>query len=169
MEIKKNSYVSLNYTLKDEEGHLISSSEPHGPIEYIHGTGTLLPVLEKALEGKNVGDSLQVTVSPVDGYGERKDELVHVVPRDQFDKNDKIEVGMQFEAETPSGVINLTVIDVDDNNITVDANHPLAGVTLNFDVSVVECRAATKEEITSATKQHGGSSCSGSCGGGCSC
>jgi FKBP-type peptidyl-prolyl cis-trans isomerase SlyD len=169
VEIKKNSFVSLNYTLKDDEGHLISSSEPNGPIDYIHGTGTLLPVLERSLEGKKIGESVQVTISPEDGYGERKDELVHVVPREQFDANDKIEPGMQFQAETPSGIINLTVVDVDDKNITVDANHPLAGITLNFDVSIVECREATKEEIKSATKQQGGSCSSGSCGGGCSC
>lgn len=167
--ITKNSYVVFNYTLTDDQNKVLSSSEPHGPLDYIHGTGTLIPGLEKAMEGKKVGDSFNVTVAPEEGYGKRREELVHVLPKEQFGFEGKIEVGMQFQADTPSGVINLTVTNVTDKDVSVDANHPFAGMNLNFKVSIVECRPATKEEIESLTAA---ASCShsscgeGSCGDG---
>lgn len=177
--IKKDSYVVFNYTLKDDEGRVLSSSEPHGPLDYIHGTGALIPGLEKVMEGKKVGEAFSVSVKPEDGYGKRKEELVHVLPREQFGFDGKVETGMQFQADTPSGVINLTVINVTDKEVTVDANHPFAGVNLNFDVSIVECRPATKEELKTCAEEkssccddhgkHGGGCGSGGCGGGCNC
>ena len=172
--IKKNSYVVFNYTLKDDQGHVLSSSEPHGPIDYIHGTGTLIPGLEKMMEGKKVGEAFTVSVTPEEGYGQRREDLVHVLPKEQFGFEGKIEIGMQFQADTPSGVINLTVTKVTDTEVTVDANHPFSGMNLNFSVSIVECREATKEEISaSCDHSHGGcesGSCdSGSCGSGGGC
>ena len=171
--ITKNSYVVFNYTLTDDQGRVLSSSEPHGPLDYIHGTGTLIPGLEKNMEGKKVGDAFNITVTPEEGYGKRREELVHVLPKEQFGFDGKIEVGMQFQADTPSGVVNLTVVSATDTDVTVDANHPFAGMNLNFKVSIVECRPATKEEmeaLTAATCGHsscGDGSCGdGSCGGG---
>jgi len=146
--IAKNSYVVFNYTLTNDEGKVLSSSEPHGPINYVHGMGMLVPGLEKAMEGKNIGEGFNVKLNPEEGYGVRRDDLVHILPRDNFDFSGKIETGMQFQADTPSGrVLNLTVTSVTDNSITVDANHPFAGMNLNFKVSIVECRQATDEEL----------------------
>ncbi len=162
--ITKNSYVVFNYTLTDDQGKVLSSSEPHGPLDYIHGTGSLIPGLERTMEGKKVGDAFNVTIKPEDGYGQRRDDLVHVLPREQFGFEGKIEVGMQFQADTPSGTVNLTVTKVTDNDVTVDANHPFSGMNLNFKVSIVECRAATDEEL--AGLNH--SSCSDTNCGGCS-
>ena len=170
--ITKNSYVVFNYTLTDDQGRVLSSSEPHGPLDYIHGTGTLIPGLEKNMEGKKVGEAFNVAIAPEEGYGKRREELVHVLPKEQFGFEGKIEVGMQFQADTPSGVINLTVVNVTDKDVTVDANHPFAGMNLNFKVSIVECRPATKEELdalTAASCDHsscGDGNCGdGSCGG----
>ncbi len=173
MEIKKNSYVSLNYTITDNNGKVLDSSEPEGPIDYIHGANMLIPGLEKALEGKKQGDSLKVKVEPKDAYGERKEELIYVLPKEQVGcGDDDIKVGMQFEADTPKGTVNLTVTKVNETTVTLDANHPFAGKTLNFAVSIVEARDATAEELKCATSSHEGgcghgSSCGGGCGGGC--
>ena len=145
--ITKNSRVVFNYTLTDDQGRVLSSSEPHGPLDYIHGTGTLIPGLEKNMEGKKVGDAFDTVVHPEEGYGKRREELVHVLPKEQFGFEGKIEVGMQFQADTPSGVVNLTVVNVTDKDVTVDANHPFAGMNLNFKVSIVECRPATQDEL----------------------
>lgn len=165
--ITKNSYVVFNYTLTDDQGRVLSSSEPHGPLDYIHGTGMLIPGLERALEGKKVGDAMNVTIKPEDGYGNRRDDLVHVLPREQFGFEGKIEVGMQFQADTPSGAVNLTVTKVTDTDVTVDANHPFSGMNLNFKVSIVECRPATKEELDGlkVTSTCNDTNCGG-CGGG---
>lgn len=166
MEIKKNSYVSLNYTITDDKGKVLDSSEPDGPIDYIHGANMLIPGLERVLEGKKQGESLTVRVEPKDAYGDRKEELVYVLPKDQVCKDEDIKVGMHFEADTPSGVVNLVVTNINDTTVTLDANHPYAGKTLNFAVSVVECRAATADELKCVTHSH---NASGSCGHGGSC
>jgi len=176
MDIKKNTYVSFNYTITDDQGKVLDSSEPEGPIDYIHGAGMLIPGLEKALEGKKQGDAVKVTVSPKDAYGERKEELVYVLPKEQLGVDENIKAGMQFEADTPAGTVNLTVTGVNETTVTLDANHPFAGKNLNFAVSIVECRSATEDELKAASHQHsagcghgGGSSCGsgGSCGSGC--
>jgi FKBP-type peptidyl-prolyl cis-trans isomerase SlyD len=164
--ITKNSYVVFNYTLTDDQGRVLSSSEPHGPLDYIHGTGTLIPGLERTMEGKKVGESFNVTVKPEEGYGNRREDLVHVLPREQFGFEGNIEVGMQFQADTPSGAINLTVTNVTDKEVTVDANHPFSGINLNFKVSIVECRPATKEELEGLSNHACNDTNCGGCGGG---
>jgi FKBP-type peptidyl-prolyl cis-trans isomerase SlyD len=166
MEIKKNCYVSLNYTIMDNDGKVLDSSEPDGPIDYIHGSGMLIPGLEKALEGKKQGEALKVKVEPKDAYGERKEDLIYVLPKEQLGEESEIKVGMQFEADTPGGTVNLVVTEVKPETVTLDANHPFAGKTLNFAVSVVECRGATEDELKCVTHnkpESGG--CGGSCGG----
>lgn len=147
MQISANKVVSIDYTLTNSEGAVIDSSEGRGPLAYLQGHGNIIPGLENALEGKSVGDSLNVTIEPKDGYGERDDTLTQAVPRQMFENADEIQVGMQFQTMTEQGPHIVTVISVDDENVTVDANHPLAGETLNFDVSVVEIREATAEEL----------------------
>lgn len=146
MQISKHKVVTMDYTLTDEKGNTIDTSDGREPLAYIHGVGGIIPGLEAALEGRNPGEQLQVKVAPEDGYGDRDESLLQVVPRDRFDVED-VNVGMQFHAQSEGGVSVVTVVAVTDEEVTVDANHPLAGVTLNFDVEVKEVRDATEEEL----------------------
>lgn len=148
MKIQNNSAVSFHYTLTDDDGIRIDSSEGQEPLGYLHGGGNIIPGLEKALEGKTTGDSLTVAVKAAEGYGEVQKELIQEVPREAFQGIDTIEVGMQFEAQTgQGGTVPVTVIDVTNDLVTVDGNHPLAGKNLNFDVSIEDVREATEEEL----------------------
>lgn len=147
MNITKNTVVTINYTLKDNDGKTIDASDEGDPLVYLHGAGHLLPALESQLEGKCAGDSIQVTLAPEDGYGVRDDRLTQVVPKSQFQDDAELEVGVQFQVDTENGPMVLTVTDVQKDDVVVDANHPLAGVTLNFEVQVVETRSATAEEL----------------------
>jgi FKBP-type peptidyl-prolyl cis-trans isomerase SlyD len=147
MQISANKVVSIDYTLTGSDGAVIDSSEGRGPLAYLQGHNNIIPGLEDALEGKTVGDSMNVVVEPKDGYGERDDNLTHSVPKTMFEEAGEIEVGMQFQTMTEQGPHIVTVIGMDDENVTVDGNHPLAGQTLNFDVSVVEVRDASPEEL----------------------
>jgi len=148
MKIQNNSAVSFHYTLTDDDGIRIDSSEGQEPLGYLHGAGNIIPGLEKALEGKTTGDSLTVAVTAAEGYGEVQKELIQEVPKEAFQGIDTIEVGMQFEAQTgQGGTVPVTVIDVTDDLVTVDGNHPLAGKNLNFDVSIEDVREATEEQL----------------------
>ena len=140
--------VSIHYTLTDNSGEIIDSSEGADPLAYLHGAGNLIPGLEQALVGKTAGASLQATVSPEDGYGEIQPELIETVPKEAFEGVDSIEPGMAFEAQGSDGQARRIVVkDVSDDGIIIDGNHPLAGVELNFDVQVVDIREASEEEI----------------------
>ncbi len=147
MKISKQKVVSFDYTLTDKAGEVIDSSDGREPLAYIHGSGFLIPGLEVEMEGKQAGDAFKVTVQPADAYGVRDDSLVKEVERDMFGGVDKLEAGMQFEAETDDGIEVVTVTAVSDDTVTVDGNHPLADVTLNFDIKVVEVREPTAEEL----------------------
>lgn len=147
MQIAKNSVVTLDYVLTDDSGETIDSSKSGGPLSYIHGTGSIVKGLEAALEGKGRGDRVQVVVEPAEGFGERDEELVHVAERSQFDADADIEVGQQVGSNGPSGEQVFTVIEVDEDEVTLDGNHPLAGVTLHFDVTVIDVRDASLEEL----------------------
>lgn len=147
MQIANDVVVSIEYTLTDDQGTVIDSSVGGEPLTYLHGAGNIIPGLEGALEGKKVGDSFKVSVTPAEGYGEKDDGLLQVVPRGMFQGVDQMEVGMQFHAQTDHGMQVITVAGVEGDNVTVDGNHPLAGQNLNFDVKVVDVRAATGEEL----------------------
>jgi FKBP-type peptidyl-prolyl cis-trans isomerase SlyD len=147
MQIEKNIVATIEYELKDDEGEVIDSSKGGDPLTYLHGVGNLIPGLESELEGKGLGDAFKVRIKPEDGYGERLDEMVQEVPRSQFPDDADIEAGMQFQAQTPSGGHVVTVIEAEGDTVKLDANHPLAGVHLNFDVTISEVRAATPEEL----------------------
>ena len=147
MQIAKDLVACIEYTLTDDAGTVIDSSVGGEPLAYLHGAGNIIPGLEDALEGKKVGDSFKVSIAPADGYGEKNEGLMQVVPKEMFQGVDTIEVGMQFHAQTDHGMQAITVVAVDGSNITVDGNHPLAGQNLNFDVKVVEVRAASAEEL----------------------
>lgn len=147
MQIADNTVVTIDYTLKDDNGNILDSSSD-GNFAYLHGANNIIPGLENALNGKSTGDEVAVKVSPEEGYGERNDTMIQAVPRDMFDSEQEIQVGMQFHAQSPDGnMIVVTVTDVAKDEITVDGNHPLAGVNLNFGVKVVDVRQATEEEI----------------------
>lgn len=148
MLIARNKVVRFDYTLTDDSSNVIDSSSGGEPLVYLHGASNIIPGLESALEGKQSGESLNVRVAPAEAYGERDDRLVQMVPRDMFEDNQEIEVGMQFHSGDPEGNVTVvTVVNVTDESVTVDANHPLAGVPLNFAVTIVEVRDATPEEL----------------------
>lgn len=147
MNVEKNKVASIDYTLKSDEGQVLDSSEGREPLAYLHGNGNLIPGLEEALEGKKEGDSVEVTVPPEKGYGIRNDSLIEKVNRSVFQGVDKIEKGMQFQAKTHEGTQVFTVIDIEGDEVTIDGNHPLAGASLNFAVTVKSVRDATEEEI----------------------
>ncbi|MBB3242992.1 FKBP-type peptidyl-prolyl cis-trans isomerase SlyD [Pseudomonas sp. Tn43] len=148
MLIAANKAVSIDYTLTDDAGKVIDSSAGGAPLVYLHGAGNIIPGLEKALEGKAVGDELKVAVEPEDAYGEYSAELVSTLDRKNFEGVDELEVGMQFHASAPDGQMQIvTIRDLDGNDVTVDGNHPLAGQRLNFQVKIVDIRDASQEEI----------------------
>ena len=147
MQITKHQVVSIHYTLKDDEGNLVDSSEGSDPLVYLHGERNIISGLEAALEGKAVGDDVKVRVAPADGYGERDDSRQQKVPVEMFG-GQEVNAGAQFHAEDEEGGgITVTVVAVEDDGVVIDANHPLAGVHLNFEVNVVDIRAASEEEI----------------------
>ena len=146
MPIEARKVVSIDYTLTDDGGKVLDSSRGRAPLSYLHGAGNIVPGLEKALEGKNEGDAIEVSVPPSEGYGVRSEALVqNVAIRKLPDK--KAQVGMQLRAQTEHGMRILTVTAVRGDYATVDANHPLADKTLNFKVTVVSVRDATEEEL----------------------
>lgn len=146
MQISDNTVVSIHYTLKSDAGDILDSSENAGPLTYLHGAGNIIPGLESALTGHEQGEKLNVTVEPDQAYGVHRDDLVQKVTRDKFPVDD-LQPGMRFKAETAQGTQILTVTEVQAEDVTVDANHPLAGETLHFDVEVVDTRKATAEEV----------------------
>ncbi|MBE0510512.1 MAG: peptidylprolyl isomerase [Chromatiales bacterium] len=147
MQISANKAVSIDYTLTNNQGEVIDTSSGREPLAYLQGHGNIIPGLESALEGKTSGDNVKVTVAPADGYGERDDALTQAVPRQMFENADEIQIGMQFQTMSEHGPHVVTVIGMDADNVTVDANHPLAGEILNFDVTIVEVRDASQEEL----------------------
>lgn len=147
MQVATHKVVIIDYTLTDDQGNVIDSSKGGEPMAYIQGMNNIIPGLENALAGKQAGDSLQVSVAPDEGYGERNDAMQQEVPREMFDGADEIQVGMQFHASNGDDMHVVTVVGVTDTHITVDGNHPLAGQTLNFDVTIVDVRDASAEEM----------------------
>jgi FKBP-type peptidyl-prolyl cis-trans isomerase SlyD len=148
MQIAQDKVVLIHYTLTNDGGKVLDSSSGGDPLAYLHGQGNIIPGLEKALEGKQAGDKLNVRVEPAEGYGVRDDSLVQQVPRRAFGSVSKVEPGMQFHAQSAQGQMRVvTVTHVKGDMVTVDANHPLAGEVLVFDVEVAEVRDATGEEL----------------------
>lgn len=147
MEITADRVVTIHYTLKDDGGAVIDSSSGGEPLAYIQGHGNLVSGLEKALEGKEGGAKLNVSVAPADGYGTRDESLVQQVPKRSLQGAGNIKKGMQFQARTEDGMRLFTVTAVIGDMVSLDGNHPLADQTLHFDVEVVGVREATTEEL----------------------
>jgi FKBP-type peptidyl-prolyl cis-trans isomerase SlyD len=147
MQIADNMAVSIHYTLTNDDGEVLDSSIDDEALVYLHGGGNIISGLEKALHGKVAGDKLNVRIPPEDAYGELMEEMIQVISRDMFEGIDNVEVGMQFHADVSSGSGVVTVVNIEDDDITIDGNHPLAGIALTFDVEVIDVRAATEEEV----------------------
>lgn len=147
MQIAKNTVVAIDYRLTDDDGQVLDSSEGREPLSYLHGAGAIIPGLERELDGKHAGDQLKIAVAARDGYGERNEALQQDVPREQFDGIENLELGMQFRVDSNIGPKVITVVRIADEVVTIDGNHPLAGVNLNFAVTVREVREATEEEL----------------------
>ncbi|OPZ71818.1 MAG: FKBP-type peptidyl-prolyl cis-trans isomerase SlyD [Verrucomicrobia bacterium ADurb.Bin474] len=163
MKIAQDTAVTIDYTLRNDDGDILDQSTGGTPLVYLHGHGNIIPGLEAALAGHSAGDSCSVRIDPEQAYGLADQALIQVVPRDRFQGVDALEVGMQFRAQTSQGPITITVTSIEGNEVTVDGNHPLAGVFLNFDVIVREVREATSEEIDHG-HIHSGSCCGGNHG-----
>lgn len=153
----------MEYALRDDEGSLIDQSLPDQPLVYLHGHRNIIPGLEAALAGKQVGDTIEVRIEPREAYGEMNPALEQVVPRERFQGVTDIQVGMQFQASTDQGPVSVRVVKVDEESVTVDGNHPLAGKHLNFNVTIRDVRAGTEEEIAHGHIHQSGGCC---CGGG---
>ncbi len=146
--IGKNSVVSVNYTLTDDAGKVLDSSDGSKPMVYLHGAGNIIPGLENALAGKGKGDTLKVRIEPADAYGEVIPDRIKNIERAAFEGVESVEPGMVFEAKAPDGTTQqIMVVKVDGDTVTIDTNHPLAGIPLNFDISVLSVREATKQEL----------------------
>ena len=147
--IENDKVVSMHYTLKDDEGNVIDSSDGQDPLTYLHGASNIIPGLESALTGKSLGDKLEVRVEPKDAYGEPTPELVQTVELKMFEGVEEVEPGMVFQVQAGENQPpqRIMVRSVEGEEVVVDGNHPLAGVTLNFAVDITEIRAASETEI----------------------
>jgi FKBP-type peptidyl-prolyl cis-trans isomerase SlyD len=146
MQVAQDAVVSIHYTLTDDKGEKLDSSDGT-PLAYLHGNGNLIPGLERELEGKSAGDKLSVKIAAADAYGEYDKSLVQRVPRRALKGVGNVRVGMQLHTQSADGVRAVTVTNIVGDMVTLDANHPLAGQNLNFDVEIAEVRAATEEEL----------------------
>ena len=144
--ITRNKIVSMNYTLTDNAGKVLDASEGE-PLEYLQGHQNIIPGLEVALEGLKPGDRKQVTVQPAEGYGQHNPELIFALPLGQFGGQPP-EVGMLVQLQSPEGEMMATIKQIEADQVTLDANHPLAGQVLNFDVEIVQVRDASEEELS---------------------
>ncbi len=147
MDISADRVVTIHYTLKDDSGKVLDSSSGGEPLVYIQGHGNLVSGLEKALEGRQGGDSMKVSVPPAEGYGVRDETLIQRVPRRGLQSAGEVRKGMQFQGRTDGGMRMFTVTAVTGDMVTLDGNHPLADKTLHFDTQVVDVREATAEEM----------------------
>ena len=147
MNISNDKVVSMHYTLKNDAGEVIDSSVGGDPLAYLHGHGNIIPGLESALNGKAIGDVLDVRVKPEEGYGVRNDDLLQTVDRKIFGNVPDLQVGMQFQARSQEGTTIVRIVEINGDEVTVDGNHPLAGEPLNFHVEVTAIRDANAEEL----------------------
>lgn len=147
MVIRDNTVVSFHYRLTNDAGELLDASAEGNPLTYLHGAGNIIHGLESQLAGKSAGDELTVTVQPEDGYGVHRADLMQDVPRSAFPEPDKLEVGMQFSAQSDRGTLPVVITHVTEDAVTVDGNHPLAGQVLHFAVNISDVRDASPEEL----------------------
>ena len=160
MKVAENMFVSMDYTLT-VEGEVVDKSEPGDPLGFVSGMGKIISGLDNAIQGKAVGDKVDVVVAPEDGYGEVEEALMQEIPKEHFPEGLALEPDMVFQAETPHGVTSFRIAEVADDHVVADLNHPLAGKTLSFSVTILEVREATPDELR--TDDCGSHECTG-CG-----
>jgi len=139
MQVEKNRVVAIDYTLKDESGRIIDTSEDREPLSYIQGIGNLIPGVESALEGKSLGERVEGTVAPESGCGIRDDSLVLSIERSHFSQVEDLEEGLRFRMDTPDGPAVFTVVKVEESGVLVDG--------LNFDIMIKSIREASAQEL----------------------
>ncbi len=161
MKITNDLVVSIHFGVAEVDGNALDSTENGAPLDFIQGAGYLVPGLEAELAGKEVGDKFDVTLEAKDAYGEFQEALVQEVPRNLFEGVDTIEVGMSFQADTDQGPRTVEVTAVTDEMVSIDANHPLAGMALQFVGEVVAVREATQEELAHGHIHQAGGCCGG--------
>ncbi len=159
MKVEKNKVVSMHYTLRDKGGKVVDQSESDGPLSFIQGIGNIIPGLERALEGKSIGDKFKITINPEDGYGDLNLELIGKVPRSNFDASEELELGLVFEVTNDQGTYLARVVELDDTHVVLDANHPMAGQILYFEIEVVAIRDASLTELSHGHIHPNGESC----------
>lgn len=173
MKVAKDHAVQFDYEVRNSRSELLDSSADGAPMAYVHGYASIIPGLEKMLEGKGLGEEFSVIVPPVEAYGLRDERRMGQVDRSIFPAGAEIKPGMRFRATSEHGTDSVVVVSVDGDKVTVDANHPLAGETLNFKVTIRDIRPATAEEIAHGhvhhEHAHGDDGCCGGNGGGCGC
>ena len=147
MHVAANKVVTFDFTVTDENGRVIENSKETGAMSYIHGDGRIAPGLERALEGRTVGDYFSVYLTPSNGFGEYDQSLVHTYTREELTELGELQIGMQVQASDENGKRILTITKIEDDRVILDENHPLAGRTVNFDVTIVGVRNATEEEL----------------------
>ena len=149
MKVSKDKVVLMHYTLKNDKGEVIDSSDGKEPLAFLQGHGNIIPGLENALDGCKSGDKKEVSVEPEEGYGLKMDDAIQEIPSSALQGIDEVTVGMQLQSQDQDGnPFVVSVIKIEDDKITVDANHPLAGETLHFSVSIEEVRDAQEEELS---------------------
>ena len=149
MKVGKDKVVLMHYTLKNDAGDVIDSSDGADPLPFLQGHGNIIPGLESALEGFKVGDKLDVSIEPEEGYGLRMQDAIQEIPNSALQSVDEVKVGMQLQSQDKDGnAFLVSVTKIEDDKITVDGNHPLAGQTLHFSVSIESIRKAEAEELS---------------------
>jgi len=144
---EKPDVFTVHYVLKNKIGELVDTSEGSEPLHFVYGCPDIIKGIQEAVKGRNVGDCLEVTVPPSMAYGEHREDLVRKVPRTLFEGVEDLQVGMKFQTNTGDQAQIVQVVGIDGNLVRVDANHPLAGFTLYFDLEIVGRRPATEDEI----------------------
>ena len=143
MHVAANKVVTFDFTVMDDNGNLIESSSDTGAMCYLHGDGRIAPGLERALEGRSVGDSFSVLLTPSHGFGERDDSLVHTFTKRELAGLGELKTGMQVQASDEAGKRTLTITKIEGDRVILDENHPLAGKIVNFDITITDVRNAT--------------------------
>ena len=155
--IKTGHVVEFQYTLTNESGDVLDSNVGEKPLTYLHGAGNIVPGLEKQLEGLNAGDKVKAIVPPAEGYGEYQPPGAQAVPRSSFPADAQLELRMSFQVQSDGQTFPVWITKIEDEQVWIDTNHPLAGITLHFDIEVTGVRLADQVELDAA--QPGGSSC----------
>ncbi len=155
--IGKNNVVSIHYTLKDDAGEVLDTSDGKEPLTYLHGANNLIPGLENELQGKTSGAKFDASIPPAEAYGERNEDFVQTISKEMFQGVESVEPGMTFVAQGEGGAQRqVRVTEVEGDDVTIDANHPMAGMTLHFEVEVVDVREGTEQEIEHGHVHQGG-------------